>query len=183
MNRRTFVKSIIAAASLMLVPFKKLAPEPTKVAHKSEADEWVRIGTLPRIVEDTDRWGMAMGTWSVITGVGWVTRDKWRELYEFENHDACGGKEETAAAAEWIKANPGFKATDVPVPLMKSRIKRSLIEQFNVRLTRPDPSEDVGEYVRMCAFFNSPTLVEWKPMHDDMVRRAQAQCDRMNGVA
>jgi hypothetical protein len=145
--------------------------------------EYIRIGTIPRISEDTDRWGMPLGTYRVHSAIGYVTREKWQELYEFENHDACGGKEETEKAAEQMRA--GRTIDELDLPLMRKRVKRQLIEEFNA--TKNDPSTLVetdgimeNEYVRMVAFFNHRTLVEWKSEHDEMLRRAQEECDRLN---
>jgi hypothetical protein len=179
MDRRTFNKLVIATAGLACLPS---ALDSGLLGTKRYEESYVRIGMNPFIYEDTDRWGMPEGTFSVMSAVGYVDQAHWHALQEFEQYDMRGGKEEMAEAARQLKAGVDMK--DIRMPIMKRVIGYSMIKQFNMRLTDPAiDKSDVTEYIRCMARFNEPSLKVWTTADDARLIKLEQQCDEMNRKA
>jgi hypothetical protein len=177
MDRRTFnllVGSVVTTA--MLKPAELFAP-----VLASDPSKFVKIGNKPYIVEDTDRWGVPLGTYSVMSAIGWTTQKHWQSLHEFEHYEDFGGKEEMIAACEAI--GRGVKFKDIEMPIMRRMVDHSQIRQFNMRLTDPDVDKsNETVHIRCMAFFNEPTLKLWTDADDASLAVLEKQCAKMNGA-
>lgn len=142
----------------------------------------VKICKKPFIVQDEDRWGQLLPTFSVSGGVvGMVDEVFWADIKQFENYsNTPEGNAEQESAKEQLKS--GAMAQDIEMPIMKRLFARSkhTLWEFNMQLSEnPDENGDMN-YVRSYATFDQPTLREYTPEHDKEVETLQNKCDEMN---
>ncbi len=141
----------------------------------------VKICKKPRIVEDDDRWGVSLGTYSVSNAqIGLVPEQFWSDLKVFENYgNTPEGIAEEEAAKKYIEDTGS--ADGLEMPLMSKLLKRSktLLWEFNMQVGE-ESDDGTTSYIRSYAEFNHPTLEEYTPEHDKRVKRLQDQCDKMN---
>lgn len=57
----------------------------------------IRIAKIPYIKEDTDRWGIPLGTFSVVDVQGEIDEDKWTKIQEYEGYYISEGAKEDEA--------------------------------------------------------------------------------------
>lgn len=138
-------------------------------------------------MEDTDRWGQELGTYSVYgSEVGYVEEQFWNDIKLFERYSATPeGSAEQQSAKEQLSS--GAMVQDVEMPIMKRLLDRSktLLWQFNMRVGEQVETEDEvfeSSYIRTYATFDQPTFREYTPAHDEEVKKLQTKCDEMNNA-
>lgn len=142
----------------------------------------IRIAKMPFIIEDTDRWGVGLGTFSVVDVQGEMPEEMWSRVKEFEGyHLSTEGQAETEAFKEASKAAAlaGIDSVTHTMPYMKKVIGycNSQLWEFNLRVC------EVGDdtyYIRSYAKFAQITLHEWTPEHDEKVNQLKEQAKQMN---
>lgn len=141
----------------------------------------VKICKKPYIVEDTDRWGVPQGTYSVNYAAGFVNDTLWEDLYLFENYgNTPETKLEQKTAAEFI--SKGGMPENASLPIMKRLIKRAggTVWQLNMRLDEPLLENGDSNYIRSIATYSSPSLYEWNESFDEEADELRLQCIEMN---
>jgi len=146
----------------------------------------IRIAKLPYIIEDSDRWGRPLGTFSVIDIQGDLDEETWAKVKEFESyHISDGAKEDTKIMKECLdNVISGTVVLDVnnmpKLPYMTKLIGycNSQIYQFNLRTK--NSTENDFDYIRSYGIFGEITNYEWTPEHDEKVKDLQKQVDQMN---
>ena len=141
----------------------------------------IKICKKPYIIEDTDRWGQCMGTYSVNYAVGFIGDTLWEDLHLFENYsNTPETKAEQQAASDYL-ANGG-DTSNIPVPIMERLIKRAggMLWQLNMRLDEPPLENGDTNYIRSFATYNVPSLYEWNKSFDEEYDRLKLQCENMN---
>jgi hypothetical protein len=142
----------------------------------------IKIGKMPRILEDADRWTVGTGTFYVEKIVGFVQEDFWKELQQFEQYSLTeAGKAEMESAAAQVRAG-NFRSETIDIPIMNRLLGRSksITWQFNMLL---DDTHEVGlepQYIRSYATFDKITLVPWSDLMDREVEALEAKCLKMN---
>jgi len=146
----------------------------------------IRIAKMPYIVEDTDRWGRPLGTFSVVDIQGEIAKEMWGKIQEYEGYSLSKEAKEDEAIAK-IYVDQAIILGDLNInefpnlPHMNKLIGycKSLIWQFNLRVSQSDDLSE-AEYIRSYAKFDQKTLHEWTAEHDEKVKMLKEQATKMN---
>lgn len=148
----------------------------------------VRIAKMPYIVEDTDRWGRAEGTYSVVDIQGEMEVGMWIKVQEFEGYNLSN---EALAEQQVLRAEiearikketlHRFETTEMIkfLPYMTKVINYcgSQLWQFKLRTSDIDNDSD---YIRSYGIFGEKTLQEWTPEHDVKVAELRIEAARLS---
>lgn len=140
----------------------------------------IRIAKMPFIQEDTDRWGVPRGTFSVIDIQGDVEEEMWAKVQEYEGYYISEEGRAEAKAVEEASGKTAYELSEL-TPHFKKVIgySNSVIWQFNLRVSQ---SEDLSEalYIRSYAVFGEKTLHEWTPEHDQKVLKLRLEALKLS---
>ena len=146
----------------------------------------IEICKLPIIIEDTDRWGQPLGTYSVQFQKGKIDEDLWKDLKFFESYNNTDiGKKEMEALSNFIKNGGSALDTNLLalIPEYNRLLSRarSTVWQFNA-LVEEDPKGEESRYIRMYGCFNNPQLYEFNPSIQMKYIELVEKCKKLNDV-
>ena len=145
--------------------------------------KYIKICNRPLIADSEDKSGKPTGTYEVIHHeAGYVNESLWQDLKLFGNYSKT--PEGIAEMDEVKKAiKNGIAIENLELPLMSRLIERAgggLVWWFNMTLEEPEEGREDYSYIRQFVVWNTPSLKEWTPEHDERVKKLQQECDKMN---
>ena len=144
----------------------------------------VKICAAPEVVEDTDRWGRGLGTYSVVNPVGWVEESFWKKIQDFQTYDMAQEVAEIAAKGEMVYLRSTEDAAKVlPRFARLMKITRGMrILEFNLLVEKPGTLSENGDqhYIRYYASLGKPTFKRYTALHEVRVALARLRCAWMN---
>lgn len=143
--------------------------------------KYIKICKKPGIVENTDKWGHGLGSYSVYNkNPGYITEELWEFIQKFQTYSKTPeGIKEAKEAKEFIEK--GGLAENVKMPIMKQLFERSKHTLFEFNMLEELPTEDQDScYIRQYATFDKIEIYEWTPEHDVEVEKLEKQCELLN---
>jgi hypothetical protein len=134
--------------------------------HLSSGCKMIKIGKMPRIVPNENRWGGIEPGYYVMSYNGYVTRDIWLKIQAFEGFDM-----KQKVTKENI-ADLEFK-----ISVLMTFSHGHQLWQLNMKAKNDDKCE---EYIRILAGLGEKSLVKWTFLHDIYTKYLNIKCTIMN---
>jgi hypothetical protein len=120
----------------------------------------VKICKKPFIYEQTDRWGVPLGIFSVMFVKGYVDLAFWKELKEFEDYTSA---KELNAFLQSESNGVTYQAVAEDAksfPIMKRLLKRAKGQIWEFDLLVKPGNAETAQYLRTFAVFGQNAIVE-----------------------